>query len=273
MLFCFFNLLPVFHNYYLLQQMKVTFLGTGTSGGVPMIGCECEVCRSADSRDKRLRTSILIEIDGKKIVVDAGPDFRQQMLTHQIKNIDAILITHGHRDHVGGLDDVRPFNFLHDKFIEVYCDKWALEMIKEQYAYAFKSTDYDYAPKMNFNIIEKDIFKIENTTITPIRVMHQHLPITAFRIADFTYITDAKTISEEEKAKIKGTKTLVVNALRLHHHVSHFTLEEALAFIKEINPDQAFLIHMSHQFGLQKEMQKQLPSNVTISYDGMIIEV
>ena len=253
--------------------MKVTFLGTGTSGGVPIIGCGCEVCRSTDRRDKRLRTSAMVEIDGKTLVIDAGPDFRYQMLREEVKNIDALLITHGHRDHIGGLDDIRPFNFLLGKVIDLYCDRYAEEMIREQYSYAFKSSDYDFAPKVNFHLVGKERFTAACIEITPIEVMHHKLAVRGFRMGDFTYITDAKTISAGEIDKIRGSKIMVVNALREREHNAHFTTAEALALIAEIKPEMAYLTHLSHQFGRHAEMEPTLPANVRIAYDGLVLDI
>jgi phosphoribosyl 1,2-cyclic phosphate phosphodiesterase len=255
------------------MKLQVTFLGTGTSGGVPMVACGCEVCNSPDSKDKRLRTSLLIKSENTTVCIDAGPDFRKQMLDNNVQSLDALLITHGHRDHVGGLDDIRPFNFLQGKVMDVFCDKYAEEMIKEQYSYAFKSNGYEYAPKMQFSIIGDDNFKINELSITPLEVLHHHLPVRAFRIGDFTYITDAKTIDESQIKKVEGTKILVVNALRKHNHNAHFTIDEALAFVARIKPERAYFIHMSHHFGKHEDMQKTLPDNVFIAYDGLTIDV
>jgi phosphoribosyl 1,2-cyclic phosphate phosphodiesterase len=253
--------------------MEVTFLGTGTSGGVPLIGCQCKVCKSTDPRDKRLRTSILIRTGEATLSVDCGPDFRQQMLRDHVRNLDAILMTHQHKDHTGGLDDVRAFNFINKKAIDIYCDYPTELGIKEQYSYVFTETDYPYLPKMNFFRTHKDKFEVAGLQVQPIEVMHGPMPVVAYRIADFTYITDAKTISAEERNKIRGTKTLVVNALRYEEHYSHFTIDEALELVADIKPEVAYFTHMSHQFGLHAETELKLPANVKVAYDGLKIEV
>lgn len=253
--------------------MEVTFLGTGTSGGVPLIGCQCEVCKSTDPRDKRLRTSILIQTNDLTIAVDCGPDFRQQMLREDVRSIDAILMTHAHRDHTGGFDDIRAFNFINKKAIDVYCDLPTELGIKEQYSYAFTETDYPYLPKMNFHRIQDSEFRIQNLAVQPIQVMHATMPVLGYRFGDFTYITDAKTIAKEERDKIRGTKILVVNALRPENHYSHFTIDEALELVADVKPELTYFIHMSHQFGLHSETEKKLPANVRVAYDGLKIKI
>lgn len=253
--------------------MEITFLGTGTSGGVPLIGCQCNVCKSSDPRDKRLRTSILVKTNGLNVVVDCGPDFRQQMLREDVRNVDAILMTHPHKDHTGGIDDIRSFNFINRKPVDFYCD-YPTEMgIKEQYSYAFTETDYPYLPKMNFIRIDDKPFKLGDIDITPIEVMHAHMPVKGFRIGNFTYITDAKTIAKEERDKIRGTKVLVLNALRDADHYSHLTVEQALEIVEDIKPEVTYFTHMSHQFGLHAEMEKKLPAQVIPAYDGLKIVV
>lgn len=254
--------------------MQVTFLGTGTSGGVPLIGCQCEVCKSTDTRDTRLRTSIMIQEKDRIIIVDCGPDFRQQMLRENVRKIDAILMTHRHKDHTGGLDDIRAFNFINKKAIDVYCDEATELGIKEQYAYAFTETNYPYLPRMNFIRITDSSFQILDFAITPITVMHADMPVKGFRFGkDFTYITDAKTIAKEERDKIRGTKILALNALRETEHYSHLTITQAIEIIEDIKPETTYLIHMSHQFGLHRAMEKKFPSHIQLSYDGLKIQV
>lgn len=249
--------------------MKVIILGTGTSQGVPVIACECKVCKSLDFRDKRLRVSAYIQVGEHHIVIDTGPDFRQQMLRANIQKVDAVLFTHEHKDHIAGLDDVRAFNFKYNKDMPIYARKQVGEKIKQEYEYIFAENKYPGIPRVDLQLIENEPFKIENLSIMPIEVMHHKLPVFGFRIEDFTYITDAKTIAESEIAKMRGTKVLVINALRKEEHISHFNLEEALEMIERIQPKKAFLTHLSHNMGLHKEVSKELPPNVAIAYDGL----
>jgi phosphoribosyl 1,2-cyclic phosphate phosphodiesterase len=259
-----------------MGYLKLTFLGTGTSQGVPVIGCPCEVCHSKDYKDKRLRTSALIVSDkGTQLTIDAGPDFREQMLREDVKYLDAILVTHSHRDHIGGLDDVRSYNYLQKSSMPVYCNKLAGEGIKEEYSYAFASKKYPGLPEFDLRYINanKDTsFNIKELSVVPIEVMHATLPILAYRIGPLAYITDAKSIEEKEKKKLFGVKTLIVNALRKEEHFSHFNLAEALQLISEVKPQRAYLTHISHFLGFQKEIQKELPENVFLAYDGLKIE-
>ncbi|MEM7103495.1 MAG: MBL fold metallo-hydrolase [Bacteroidota bacterium] len=254
--------------------MEITFLGTGTSQGVPVIGCDCEVCLSEDPRDKRLRCSIMVSINGKNIVVDTGPDFREQMLRAGVKDVEAVLITHEHRDHIAGLDDVRPFNFIHKKDMPVYTTRHVAELLKKSFWYIFDAPFYPGIPQIKLHEINKDDpFTVSGVEITPIEVMHYKLPVLGFRFGGFTYITDAKTIAEEEKLKIKGTKTLVLNALRKEEHISHLNLEQALTLIDELKPERAYLTHASHLLGLHQNIQDELPENVFLAYDGLKISV
>lgn len=253
--------------------MKVRFLGTGTSQGVPVIGCECTVCTSNDAKNKRLRSSIHIEINNLSIVVDTGPDFRQQMLRSKIKDIDALLFTHEHKDHTAGLDDIRAYNYIHQKHIDIYLSAHVEEALKNDYAYIFSEEKYPGIPLVNLHTIKNEPFIVQNILITPIEVFHYKLPVFGFRFGDFTYITDAKTIVNKELEKLKGTKTLVINALRREKHISHFTLDEALEIIDQIKPEKAYLTHISHQLGLHEEVQKELPANVFLAYDDLIIEI
>ncbi len=253
--------------------MKITFLGTGTSQGVPVILCNCQVCKSFDLRDKRLRTSIMIEVDKQTFVVDTGPDFRQQMLLSKAKNVDAILFTHEHKDHIAGLDDIRAFNYVQKKPMDVYAEARVQEALKLEYAYVFAEFKYPGIPEMNMHLIENHPFNIGNTTIIPIRVMHYRLPIFGFRIKDFTYITDANFIADEELEKIKNSKVLVINALRKKEHISHFTLKGALEILEKVKPEKAFITHISHQMGLHSEEEKLLPDYVKFAYDSLEIRL
>ena len=254
--------------------MEITILGSGTSQGVPVIACDCNVCLSPDQKDKRLRSSVMITIDNLNYVIDAGPDFRQQMLTHQVKSLEAVLFTHEHKDHIAGLDDVRAFNYKQQKDFDVYCSKSVESALKREYHYAFSDDKYTGIPLLKVHLIENKPFKIgDNLNISPIQVMHYKMPVFGYRIGGFTYITDAKTISEEEIEKVKGTKVLIVNALHENEHISHFNLKEALAFINKIKPDKAYLTHISHLFGTSSYINSILPKNVFLAYDGLKITI
>ena len=254
-------------------KVKVTFLGTATSQGVPVVACECEVCRSKDPRDNRLRSSILIETQGKAFGIDAGPDFRQQMLRAQVKDLDAVIFTHEHKDHVGGLDDIRAFNFIHRKVMPLYADERVEAALKRELPYAFGDRKYPGAPQIVVNRIENKPFTVEGVEFIPIQVYHFKLPVFGYRVGDFTYITDVKTIPEEEKEKIKGSKILVLDALRKQDHIAHFTLQEALEMMEELQPEKGYLIHISHLLGKHEDVSKELPENVELAYDGLVVEV
>lgn len=258
-----------------MGNLRIVFLGTGTSQGIPLIGCHCEVCSSKDNKDKRLRASCLIKSkEGTTLAIDSGPDFRQQMLTHNVDRLDAVLVTHSHRDHISGLDDVRSYNYLQAKAMPVFGNKIALDEIKNMFYYAFTESKYPGLPIFKLSTVDKNkSFNINELEITPIEVLHYKLPVLGYRIRNFAYITDAKTITKKERAKLKGVEFLVVNALRKEDHFSHFSLDEALELIKEVNPKQAYLTHISHYLGLHKEVDKELPSNVSLAYDGLTIEV
>ena len=253
--------------------MKITFLGSGTSQGVPVIACPCPVCQSIDIKDKRLRTSVLIEDNDTIFTIDAGPDFRQQMLRASVKKLDAILVTHGHKDHVGGMDDIRAFNWLQRKAMPVYADEFAAQSIRSEFSYAFADDKYPGVPNFNMLPISHNNIEIGETKITPIPLMHLKLPVHGFRINDFTYITDANFIPEESWKLIEGTKVLVINALRKEKHISHFNLEEALEIIKKLQPEQAYLTHISHMMGFHDKVNATLPKNVQIAYDGLILDI
>lgn len=252
--------------------MTITFLGTGTSSGVPMIGCKCKVCFSENPKDKRLRSSALIEISGKNFVIDTGPDFRQQMLRENVSQLNAVIFTHEHKDHISGLDDVRAFNFIQKKPMDVYANENVQRAIMREFHYIFSGEKYPGIPKINLHLIDGTTpFFIEGIEFIPIQVFHYKMPVLGFRIGDFTYITDANSIPEQEKEKIKNSKVLVLNALRKERHVSHFTLEEAVKMMEELKPEKGFFTHISHQLGLHDEVEKELPSNVKLAYDGMKI--
>lgn len=253
--------------------MKITFLGTGTSQGVPVIGCNCEVCSSLDFKDKRLRTSVHLEVDGKSFVIDTGPDFRQQMLRERVVHLDAVLYTHAHKDHTAGLDDIRPFNFSQHMDMPLYGQLEVLNQIKAEFPYIFSSHKYPGVPMVQTRPIQNQPFVAEGIPFTPIEVFHHKLSVFAYRVRDFTYITDANYIAPSELEKIYGTKILVINALQQTKHLSHFNLEEALEMIRIIQPEKAYLIHISHKLGSHHEVERTLPENVHLSFDGLKITV
>lgn len=252
---------------------RVTFLGTGTSVGVPMIGCTCETCLSSDPKDKRLRTSLLVELNDLTFVIDTGPDFRAQMLRHKVQKLDAILFTHEHRDHTAGLDDIRPFNFVQDQAIEVFASERVQEELKQQFQYIFAPHQFKGLPQVDLKTISNEPFSIKGQKITPIEVMHYKLPISGFRFNDFTYITDLKTISEKEKEKIKGSKTLVLNALRFEEHRTHLTVDEAIALANELRVPKVYFTHFSHQIGQQEKIEAELPEHIKMAYDGLQLAI
>ena len=254
------------------RPIKITFLGTGTSQGVPIIGCNCEVCKSSDSKDKRLRSSILIQVKDKNIVIDAGPDFRQQMLKQNLQKLDSILISHEHVDHIFGLDDIRSFNWRQKKPMDIYAEHRVEVAIKRIFDYVFASTRYPGIPQMMIHRIENKPFTIDDLTVIPIRGMHYRLPVFGYRIADIAYITDVNFISKEEKQKLHNLDILIVNALRKSEHISHFNLSQALELIEELAPQRSYLTHMSHEMGFHNNLENELPENVFPAYDGLELE-
>lgn len=251
--------------------MLIKFLGTGTSTGVPEIGCKCEVCTSQDRKNRRLRSSVLITINDKNILIDCGPDFREQMLTVDFKPLEAVLITHEHYDHVAGIDDLRPFCRFGD--IDIYAEDYVCTALKQRIPYCFIENKYPGVPNIILKEIDNTSFNINGIDVLPIRVMHHQLPIWGYRIENFAYLTDMKTLPEEEYDKLKDLDVLVISALRHKEHLSHQTLEQALEQVKRIAPKSAYFIHMSHHIGLHAEVQKQLPSNVYLAYDGLEIDL
>lgn len=252
--------------------MKIRFLGTGTSTGVPQIGCRCEVCTSDDFRDSRLRSSVRIEVNDKILQIDCSPDFRQQVSGLQFRKIDGILLTHEHYDHVGGLDDLRPFSRFGS--VDLYMEDYLADVLIERLPYCFSPQPYKGAPDLRLNRIDdKKDFYIGDIKVTPIRVMHYRLPILGFRINNFAYLTDVKTIPDSEFEKLEGLDTLVISALRKTEHISHQTLDEALRVSEKINPKRVFFLHMSHEMGLHANIEKELPENVFFAFDGLEIEI
>lgn len=264
------------------KTARLSFLGSGTSQGVPIIGCSCKVCKSENPKDKRLRSSALIEYLGFKILIDAGPDFRQQLLRADIKDLDAILLTHEHKDHTGGLDDVRALNYINGKALPIYCEERVLRSLEREYSYAFEENRYPGVPEFDIRLIDKEKFTIrrengkshlQGIEILPIRVYHYKLPIFGYRIGDIAYITDANNIDDESFELLKGVKILVVNTVRHTKHISHFSLAEAIEVAKRVGAERTFLTHLSHQIGTHEELSSELPLGVYVAYDGLSVEI
>ena len=251
------------------ETVKITFLGTGTSQGVPVIACECAVCASSDDKDKRLRASLLVETSLNTFVIDAGPDFRQQMLNAGVKKLDAILLTHEHKDHIAGMDDLRAFNYRSQAAIDIYAEERVQAAVRKEYAYVFSENHYPGVPRMELHTLENYNINIKGDTVIPLRIFHYRLPIFGFRIGDMAYITDANYISEETKEKLFGVKYLVINALRKEKHISHFSLDEALDLAREVSPRKAYITHIGHQMGKHADVCRELPGNVTLAWDGL----
>ena len=251
--------------------LKITFLGSGTSSGVPMIACDCEVCTSGDKKDNRLRSSILVESAHTGFVIDTTPDFRYQMLRAKVKKLDAVLFTHPHKDHIAGLDDVRAFNFFTGHPMNLYANSMTIDALMREFAYAFADKKYPGVPNLELNTINLDPFTIGDVPVIPIEVWHMKMPVYGFRMGSFTYITDANRIDEEEKEKIRGSEVLVLNALRKEKHISHYTLHEAVELVQELGVPRAYFTHISHQLGKHEEIEKQLPRGIHLAYDGLVV--
>jgi phosphoribosyl 1,2-cyclic phosphate phosphodiesterase len=253
--------------------LTVEFLGTGTSSGVPMVACKCAVCKSADSKDKRLRSSVHLQSLSTSVVIDTTPDFRYQMLRSNVEQLDCVVFTHAHKDHIAGLDDVKAFNFIHQSVMPLFASKETADAIKRDFYYAFAEKKYPGVPSLEMHVKDDESFSVGDLDFQPIKVKHLHMDVLGYRIGDFTYITDANYISDEEKHKIVGSKVLVLNALRKEKHLSHFTLQEAIDLAVELQVPTTYFTHISHQLGLHDEVSKELPAGMFLAYDGLVIHV
>lgn len=255
-----------------MSRTRLTFLGTGTSQGVPMIGCGCEVCRSSDPRDKRLRASVLVEHEGLRILVDAGPDFRYQMLRAGVSSLDAILLTHNHKDHTGGLDDIRAFNYHEKKATQIYCEQYVEESLRKEYSYAFEEIKYPGAPEWDVHIIDDKPFTINKVEIIPIRGRHFKLPVLGYRFGNIVYCTDMNHISDEEYSKLQGLDHFIINCVRRGRHISHYSLGQAIEVAQKVGAKHSWLTHLSHQLPCYEELTKELPEGILPAFDGLVIE-
>lgn len=257
--------------------MKITILGSGTSQGIPVIACDCEVCQSTDEKDKRLRPSIMVETEGKTFIVDTGPDFRQQMLREKVQRIDAVIFTHQHKDHTAGFDDVRSFNFKQKIDIPIYARKMVMDQLKQEFSYIFvdKALKYPGVLNVESHLIDNRKFTVAGIKILPIEVMHHRLPVFGFRFGDFTYLTDLNFISDAELSKVQGSRFLVLDALQKQKHISHFNLEEALETVHRLDPlpEKTYLTHIGHRMGKHADVMQELPPYVELAYDGLVIEL
>ena len=255
-----------------MSKTRLTFLGTGTSQGIPMIGCGCEVCKSQDPRDKRLRASVLVEHGGLRVLVDAGPDFRYQMLRAGVSSLDAILLTHNHKDHTGGLDDIRAFNYHEKRATQIYCEKYVEESLRKEYSYAFEEIKYPGAPEWDVHIIDEKPFTIKGVEITPIRGRHFKLPVLGYRFGNIAYCTDMNHIPEEEYSKLQGLDHFIINCVRRGRHISHYSLEQAMEVAEKVGAKHSWLTHLSHQLPCHEELTKELPEGILPAFDGLVIE-
>ncbi len=252
------------------KNLKVVVLGTGTSQGVPVIGCQCNVCLSTDPKDSRLRSSIMLTYRNENFVIDTGPDFRQQMLREDVRSLRAVIYTHSHKDHIAGMDDVRSFNFLEKRDMELFCNPETEEALRREFYYAFEQNKYPGVPNVNINTIgDSPFFLPGGLEVVPIKMFHYKMPVLGFRIGDFAYLTDVKTIADEEIQKLKGVNTLILDCLRIKEHISHLNLSEALALVDRIKPKNTYLTHISHLFATHNGIIEMLPDNIEPAYDGL----